>query len=60
MYSISLAVLSYVTSADQGIAGEIKHVLESQTGRTFADIFSRNRMLRRKIKARRSTIPDTD
>lgn len=58
MCYVSLAVLSYVTAADQGIAGEIQHVLESQSGKTFANIFSRNRMLGRRIKARtrRSTL----
>ena len=44
-------VISYVGNSDQDLAAEIKGVLEDRT-KTFMSIFSRNKMLRRKIKTR--------
>ena len=46
------AVTSYVGSGDVDLAQEIKQVVQSGGQRSFATIFSRNKMLRRKIKRR--------
>lgn len=48
-------VISYVSEPDQDIAEEIQKVVES-TGMSFDSVFSRNKMLGRKIKQRRKTL----
>ena len=46
------AVISYITPVDRDLALEIQQVLEDPS-KSFQNIFSRNKMLRRKIKARK-------
>ncbi len=48
-----LPVIAYVCDSDQDLANEIKRVLADQN-KSFAPIFSRNKMLRRKINARKA------
>ena len=46
-------VLSYTEEKDRDLAQEIRRVLDDRS-LSFQEIFSRNKMLRRKIKARKS------
>ena len=47
-----LAVISYVGESDVDIAEEIKRVVTDRE-ESFESVFSRNKMLRRKIKRRK-------
>ena len=47
-----MLVISYVGPNDQDLAAEIKRTLEEKTA-SFEGIFSRNKMLRRKINRRK-------
>ena len=46
-------VISYTTESDRDLAREVERVLADRS-RSFQEIFSRNKMLRRKIKSRKT------
>jgi len=46
-------VIAYVELSDCDLAAEIQSILGDRT-KTFASIFSRNKMLRRKLNARKA------
>lgn len=50
--SIFASVISYVGPDDQDLAAEIKRIL-GEKNTSFEEIFSRNKMLRRKINKRK-------
>ena len=55
---LSVSVLSYMEEKDRDLGQEIRRVLDDRS-RSFQEIFSRNKMLRRKIKARKSRQSNT-
>ena len=48
-------VVAYVEEADSDLACEIQHILSDRT-KNFDQIFSRNKMLRRKINAKKAKL----
>jgi len=54
-WKFTFVVTSYVSEGDQDLAEEIRKVVEDES-KSFDQIFSRNKMLRRKINRRKMAI----
>ena len=58
-YLVHVIVIAYVGPKDRVLAEEIKRVLQQgkdEEGKTFSTLFSRNKMLRRRLKRRQANI----